>query len=217
MALMDAYADATAYRDRVKDRETGSNTVLNAQLLSASRLAERSLRVAPGAFNSATGTRVFDGTGTNTLYLRDTSGLASFLQSIDADGLKIDEEMNGLYDDYLWDLSDAWLRGLPENAAASSEPFTALQIRNITTAPRTTFPAFEGCVQITGTWGWAAVPNEITEFVVHLVHEVRQGHMAGPTLELPTIDGAQALGSGDLWRRWAEIKRQYGRKIPVLA
>jgi len=51
---------------------------------------------------------------------------------------------------------------LPENAAEYNEPYTHIQV-----TPKGTqgFPTHAKGVQITGTWGWPAVPPEVTEAV----------------------------------------------------
>jgi len=200
----------------VQDKGAGTDATLDAELLGVSRLLEKSLQVAPGAFNSvATSARVFDGFGEPILYLRDRADRAYFLQSIDTDGLKIDEDLDGSYDDYTWDFADAWVRGLPENAAAGSEPFTAIEIRPVTTAPRTTFPNLPGCIQITGTWGWAAVPELIKQLVCHRTNALRGAQLAGATPTMPGIDSGIPLGPRTGWL-FKEAERLYGRRLPVI-
>ena len=217
MALLDAYATDTQYRARTGDKGTGTDTTLNAQLLLASRLLERSLRVMPGAFNTHTGTYIFDALGGTVLRLRDRAGLGYFLQTITANSLGIDLDLDKTYDYYTLDLADAWVRGLPENAAAFSEPFTAIELlSHISTADPTRWPELVAGVRIVGTWGWAAVPNAVIDLTVHLVHDLRNAHQAGATLEVPTIDGSMPL-SNQTWRLWNEMKARYGRRIPAVA
>lgn len=215
MALLDAYVTLAEYRARTGGKATAANATLSAQLLAVARLLERSLQVAPGAFNSATGARVFDGNGKSVLRLRDRQGLQYYLQSIDADSLKIDSDLDGSYDDYTLDTADAWVRGLPANAAAHSEPFTAIELRSLMTATITAFPRLPGCVQITGTWGWAAVPGIIKELNAHLVYDLEQAQLAGGAGQLPAIDESLPL-SDQTWRFWRQAERMYSRGLPVV-
>ena len=213
MALLSSYADANDYRlfnGRVSQDE---DALLTEWLPGISRVAEKRARVAPGGFNSHTGTYVFDGSGTDTLYLRDASGLGYFLQSITANSLKIDTDRDGSFDDYTWDLDDAWVVGLPPNAEAQSEPYKALRILPITTAPRTVFPSDKQCIEITGTWGWAAVPFGIKSRVVGIARELLDAHRAGARMggvsvedmidRIPAARGMMSL-----------LEREYSRYVP---
>ncbi len=217
MALLDAYATAAQYRAIAGDKGAGTDATLDAELLGVSRLLERSLQLAPGAFNAsaANQARVFDGQGGPVLYLRDRAGLAYFLQTLATDGLKIDSDLDGSYDDYAFDFADAWLRGLPENAAAHSEPFTAIELLPLASAPIWKFPDLPACVQITGTWGWAAVPELIKQLVIHRTKELRAGQLAAPGGDLPGIDAGVPMGARTFWL-FKEAERLYGRRLPVI-
>jgi len=216
VALLDAYATIAQYRGALGDKATGADTAITAELLVMSRQLERKLWLSPGYFNasSASQARIFDGSGRDTLRLRDTDGMAYCLTTLDADGLAIDSDLDGSYDDYTLDFNDAWVRGLPENAAAHSEPFTAIQLRPLSAATLTTFPRLVGSVKITGTWGWTAVPQIITDLVIHRTHELRQGLVAGATQDYPAYDGAIPLQPKTLWL-FREAERLWGR--PLLA
>lgn len=215
MALLDAYATTAEYIAITAQKAT-ADSALSGQIAGMSRLLEKSLQVAPGAFNSATGTRVFDGSGEATLVLRDRYGLAYFLQTIDADSLKVDSDLDGSYDDYTLDLADAWVRGLPENAAAASEPFREIELRALSSATLTTFPKLPGCIQITGTWGWSAVPDVIKQLVVHRTNELRQALAAGALQEVSSFEGALPMRPYTNWL-FREAERLYGRRTVAFA
>ena len=219
MAILDAYATATNYRVQTGEKTTGTDTVLDAQLLTISRLLERSLHVQPGAFNTHTGTYTFDGRGGKVLDLRDRAGLTYFLTSVTANSLGIDSECDGTFDGYLWDLSDAWVRGLPENAAAHSEPFSRIEIlSHISTAELTVWPVKPAAIRIAGTWGWGAVPGVIMQLTVSMVHDLRQAQLSGALMETPpTIDGGGFPMRDESWRLWREIRSRYGRagSLPI--
>lgn len=214
---MDSYATLAQYRAAIGDKATAADATITAELLAMSRQLERALWLAPGYFNaSATGqARIFDGNGRDTLHLRDSAGYGYCLTAIATDGLAIDSDLDGAYDDYTLDLADAWVRGLPENAAAHSEPFTAVQLRPLSGATLTTFPRGRGSVQITGTWGWAAVPQIIQDLVIHRTHELRQGLSAGAMQSVAAFEGAEPMQPRTAWL-FREAEKLYGRKLPVL-
>lgn len=122
----------------------------------------------------------FTPTGGTTLYLRDTAGLQCFLRSVTADSLALDTDADGSFDDYAWDLSDGWLRALPENASAFSEPYTAVELNPYhSSAPLTTWPTYKNSVQITGTWGWSVTPVAVQMRVVDIAHSLSQRGYSG--------------------------------------
>lgn len=217
MAILSAYATIAQFRAAIGDKATAADATITAELLTMSRQLERALGLAPGYFNaSATGqARVFDGNGRSILELRDREGYGYCLTAIVADSLAIDSNLDGSYDDYTLDLSDAWVRGLPANAAAHSEPFTAIELRPLTTATLTIFPRLPGCVQITGTWGWAAVPQIIIDLVIHRTHDLRQGLSAGATGAIAAFDSPEQMQPRSLWL-FREAEKLYGRRLPVI-
>lgn len=225
MALLDAYATATEYRAMTGDKATGTDATLDAQLVAMSRMVEKSLQLMAGAFNTHSGTYVFDCHGGRLLWLRDRAGLAYFLQTITANALGIDLDRDGSYDYYTLDLADTWVRGLPENAAALSEPFTAIEILGdrVNAAP-TEWPEMAAGVRIAGTWGWAAVPRIVKDLVIHRTHELREAHKGGALEAMSNFEGlggafnasGGAMGSRTFWL-WKEAERLYGRRLPVIA
>lgn len=214
MAILDAYATDTQYRARTGDQTTGTNTTLNAQLLGISRLLERALSVMPGAFNTHTGTYTFDGNGKAILPLRDWAGNAYPFTAITADSITIDDDGDGSYDDFTLDLSDAWMRALPANNAAFSEPFWEIEIRALDSATLTVFPNLRGAVRITGTFGWTAVPDLITELVCHRTHELREALKEGGTGTFPAFEQGVSMRPNTAWL-WREAEGLYGRRIPI--
>lgn len=213
MALLDAYASQDEYRSRVGDNADEASVDLDEQLEAASRLLERSLQVAPGAFNSHAGTYTFDAHGGTTLWLRDSAGMAYFLQSIDADLLTVGTG-DGAFAAYALDLADTGVIGRPENASVLGEPYRSIEL--LSSAPLTSWPDAPYAVRITGTWGWSAVPRAIKELAIHLVHDLRQAHLGGALQEIPSIDGSLPL-SDQSWRIWRRLEQDYGRRLPVFA
>jgi len=218
MALLDAYVTAAEYRARTAQK--GENPVeLTAQLTMGTRLLERTLAVPPGAFNTHTATYDFDAHGGTILRLRDRTGAGYFLWSLPADAIGLDTERDGTYDGFSLDFSDNWVRGLPENASATTgESFTAIEIlAHLSTASPAAWPNNPASVRITGaTWGYLTVPGAIKELVIDIVHGVRSAQLAGPALEVPVIEEGFTL-SRDAFFRMREMKQRYGRRLPAIA
>lgn len=218
MALLSAYATDAEYRNGVAGQATGTDAALNAQLIASSRLLERELGLSPGAFNEVTAqTYHFDGSGRARQSLRDRAGMAYFLQTIEADGLGIDVNYDGVAD-YTLDFNDAWLRGLPENAALGSEPYTSLELIPLATSTLRVFPALVANVSIKGTWGWHTVPDIIKELTIHLTHDLRLSLLAGTSARTADFGGmpVHALSPDTYWL-WREAQARYSRRILAIA
>lgn len=216
MARADAYADVAYFQARNTGGTAVSNaTALGEDLIAGSRLFDRQVGVHDGAFNSHTATYTFDSIGGLVLWLRDRSGGAYFLQSVADAGIGIDTELDGTFDGYAWDLDDAWLRGLPDNAAAFGVPFNALEILpHITTAPLTRWPDGRARVRIEGTWGWATVPDMVKQTVVSMTRELRD-HFGAGAFGAQERYGDELPLSNQTWRLIASAKAEYGRRIPA--
>lgn len=202
------------YRARVAPAETGSDATLDAHLLAGTRLAERSLGLAPGMLqDQAAETFDFDSTGGQVLFLRDGAGRQLLLRSTTSIG--IDTEQDGTFDGETHDLEDdAWIRGHPDTAAAMSEPYTALELLgHLSGAERSVWPVQRASVRIAGAWGWASTPEPLVDFVAHMVHDIREAHAGGATLDVPTIDGGGLRLQDDTWRLWNRIASEYGHRM----
>lgn len=214
MALSDAYVTPEYFQARsssgVESRNGGR---LLEDLLAASRLFDRQVGVHDGGFNSHTATYTFDGIGGATLWLRGLDGRAFFLQSVEAAGIGVDTERDGTFDGYTWDLSDGWLRGLPENASALSVPMTAVELMAGSSSPIRCWP--DGVrVSIEGTWGWPAVPDMVKQVVVSMTRELRD-HLGAGAFGGQERFGEEMPLSSQTWRLIASAKAEYGRRIPV--
>lgn len=215
MALLDPYVTAEEYRAAKGDFKTAVDAILDAQLDGMSRLLDRKLRLIPGAFNSASSeVRTVDSYGGHVLWLRDRDGRGFFLQT-GTYTIGIDTENDGTYDGYTFDQSTAWLRPLPDNASDGSEPAYALEfLTGRTGATLTEWPDLVSGVQVSGTLGWATVPQLIKELVIHRVTELRDAHKAGSTGELGTFDGGIPMQPNTKWL-FKEAETLYTRRVPV--
>jgi hypothetical protein len=112
-------------------------------------------------FWQATATaRVFDACNPYTLRL----GSFNDLVSVDASGLKTDTTGDGTFDT-TWATSDFQLLPLRPAAAPETRPYDTVRA-----VAGNMFPVYYGSwgnrigrVQITGTWGWAAVPDAVRQ------------------------------------------------------
>lgn len=214
MALLDPYLSKTEYESfAVKGRVIASAAWAADDLTGASRCLDHLLGLAPGAINSATGTRVFSGNGKATLWLRDGLG-QHLLRTVDTDGVAIDTDDDGSAEYTIDPTGETWLVGLPRNAAAFSEPWDRLQFISRPTAELSEWPEGDFNVAITGTWGYAAVPAGIKAIVQDMVRDMREVQTAGRIAW--DVDGAQALPLRDnTWRRIRELKTQFSYRSGV--
>lgn len=180
-------------------------------------MIERSLGLCPGAFNTvASSARTFDAYGGRELWLRDRERMAHPFTAIAADGIGIDTDVDATYDGKVIDLTDAWVRGLPDSADVFSRPYYGLELLPISSADPSTWPMRPASVRITATWGWAAVPGEVLELTVHLARDLIEGHLGGAVVELPTLEGAGGLPlTQQTWRIWRELRQSMSRKLPA--
>lgn len=214
--VLTAYASAAEYRQRNGRLSTADDASLDAMLLSVSRAVDKRCGVHPGAFNTQGAlTFVFDGDGGEYLPLRDGQGLQYFLRTISTDGLTLDTDSDGTAD-YTLDLSDTFVRGLPENATQYSEPYTKLELLPFPTATVAQWPLYRASVSITGTWGWAAVPGAIKERVIGLTRELVDVHHSGAAQIVSTAeDLIQSMPSARALMNMLE--REFSYRIPGVA
>ena len=170
--------------------------LLDEQLEAASRLVDQELRVFPGHFAPTTATLIFSTDGGLILRLRDESGLAHGLRSVDADGIKPDYDLTGRYDQEGWDLDDAWIWPQARNALAQEMPYHALELRPLSNVPEASWPTGGGSVQIAGEWGWPAIPAPIRDVTVHVAREMRDSLRGGAAARAATTPSSRGGDSG---------------------
>lgn len=175
------YIDADYYYSWTGGQQpSNADPRIDAVLEMASRIWDRLHGVAPGMMAPIGSTAfTFDGRGGSILQLRDANGMQFFLRTITSNSCKIDDDADGSFDDYTLDLSDAWLRALPQNASSFSEPYTRLELLNISSATITQWPSAPDSVEITGTWGWASTPMGVQARVADIAHALSQRGYAG--------------------------------------
>jgi len=125
-------------------------------------------------FYSASETRYYTSIESDTLYIDDLSTATGFLLYTDDDGDRTYENT--------WASTDYDL--LPLNAETDGFPFTMVE-----TTPNGsyTFPGTKKGVKITGTFGWAAVPDDIKIVCLMIAQNLytkRSGQQSGGTVEV---------------------------------
>lgn len=211
------YADRDFYNAVIGATSNAADTVGNARLdllLSlASRLWDRASGVADGMWAPiASSAYIFGSDGGARLRLRDERGRQYFLRTVTADSAKIDSDGDGSFDDYLLDLSDAWLVGYPANASGLGEPYTSLDLLPLVSATITTWPKLERAVQITGTWGYAQTPDAVKLRVVDIAHALSQRGYAGGM----GADEALQVEQMPVWVM-RMVDSQWNHRIPAIA
>jgi hypothetical protein len=192
--LVTPIASAAEFRDRNGMLSSNDDSMVETLLLTVTRLIERRIGVAPGMLLPQTSLAfTFSATGGSRLYLRDDRGFQYLLRSITTDKLEIDDDADGSFDDYTLDTADAWVSAFPVNAATFLEPYTAIDLLNITTATITAWPKARNCVQITGNWGVAAnsaIRAALKERAISIVRELIDTHRAGAAMSVDAMGSA---------------------------
>lgn len=198
---------------RNSDFHTSDDASIKSMLIGVTRWVERDLSVMEGAFNPHSGTYYFGAAGAQLLTLEDTDGLGYFLRAIDANGLGIDTEADGTFDGVRLDLNDAWLIGSPENAA--EKPYERLRLLPYPSATATAWPDSPRSVKIAGDWGYAAVPDIITQLTIRLTRLMLDSHAGGGMAVIPGIEDAIKLPDAPREVRgiWWSVKQNYSRKF----
>ena len=198
--------------------DTTDDDILADLLPGASRVVEKRLGFGPGMLAPQTGlTLIFDAYGGSELVLRDESQLLYPLRAIDGNGLCIDEDGDGAYDDYALDLNDAWVQGLPVNALTLGEAYTAIRLRSgVSGATITAFPHRASCVRITGNWGPSVTRGIFKERVIGIVRELLDAHRDGAATQ--SYDIEEAIERTPKARALLTmLTNEYSRKLPVIA
>jgi hypothetical protein len=163
VAINDAYASAATYRSMLSKTDTADDASILSDLTAISRYIERKL----GRFfttDAANVTRVYQ----STLYTNQPKTLfVDDLVSINT--LKVDENDDGTYAESAWASTDYEL--LPRNAADGPEaaPYTEIFIppwstKNLWGHHR---------VEISGKFGWPAIPSAVESACVQLTGILR--------------------------------------------
>lgn len=164
MAITDAYATASTYRDLVSKSDTGEDVEILTDLTSISRYMERRL----GRWftlDASAVARVYETTllsnQPKSLFIDDLVTLTS---------IKVDEDDDGSFaDESAWASTDYEL--LPHNVADGPEPGPYMQIHIPPWSSKNLWGNHR--VEVTATFGWPAVPGPIAQACVQLTGILR--------------------------------------------
>lgn len=124
--------------------------VIELAATAASRAVEKHCRGRRFWVDTTAKARLFDGWGGRILWLKpDLAELTT---------LKVDTADNGTFD-------ETWTAGAdfnlyPLNASEDDEPYRYIELRE---SSGRVFPSGGARIQVTGKWGWPAVPAEVTQ------------------------------------------------------
>lgn len=213
---IEEYAEAVGLSAAARKNDTRTSALLK----SMTRVVEKRMGLAAGMLlpqNSETFT--FDAEGGRRLWLRDNDDLLYPLRTITADSLKFDTDADASFDDYTWDFDDAWVVGYPRNAAAISEPYTAIDLVARGSYSLLAFPDAEYSVQIVGNWGYAAnspTTEAIKQRIIGITRELIETHHAGASWTSDSVEMAIAQNSS-LRSMMMMIEQEYSHRLPVIA
>jgi hypothetical protein len=205
MAESDAYATAAEYRAHVKKVDDGADATILEQLKGAARLLEQET----GRFftkDDADVSRIFDTDGGDRLYITDLAAAPTTV--------KVD--LNVAYDftsaQVLTSPAHYFLG--PPNALLGPEPapYTWIRLRG-DNGVLTHWPEQHRAVQITGLFGWPAIPLAVKEATIQIVREMRDAQEAGYSLTLESIDNSVPQGR-EISKIVRRVKVAYGRGVP---
>lgn len=162
MAIGDAYATVAEYKTQKDKTSAADDTALTRELLAVSRMIDRTLR-RPAGFNK-------DAAAVARVYrVRQTDPILDVDDLVSVSAIGIDVNASGAYDTALV-AADYEL--LPFNAADGPEARPYEQIGLLSWRSRTQWVAGQR-VQITGVWGWPAVPAAIVAATIELTAILR--------------------------------------------
>lgn len=201
------YATRDELKDYLKDSQLAQgasvNALLDTILTRASRIVDEICGKQDFGFESVTATtRTFDGRGTKKLFVPD-------LQSITTLECKLDGTQGTV-----WTAVPSADRFLEPHTRPSGHPARWVELADQISGSVFTYPQGKGTVRITGTWGWAAVPNEVTEATLEIAVRIFRARAAGfgDVVGMATDAGDQIVITKSLAALTHTILKDYARK-----
>jgi hypothetical protein len=169
MSVADSYANAEAYRARIRKTDSGQDSSIEDDLLAVSRYIDRRLNrffTKDDSPVARVGTPGFD-----MVLDRDGVLFVDDIASLTGLEIRVDDDRDGLFNDQgLLVSTDYQVR--PINAPYGPEPRPWTQIYLVPWGTRRAW-FFGYQVQITALWGWPAVPKAIEVGCIHLTSILR--------------------------------------------
>lgn len=145
--------------------------------------------------------RYYTTDASNRVLIDDLSTLAT---------LKTDDDADGTFES-TWATSDRVLA--PYNAAAQTKPYTRIEVAP---AGSRTFPTTRRAVEVTGTFGWPAIPSRVVQAtLIQSQRFLKRARSAPMGIETVTLDG-QPVRLRNKLDPDVEVMLAPLRKVPVL-
>jgi hypothetical protein len=124
------------------------------------------------------------GTADIRYYTADSAGYVLIDDLSTLASLKTDDDFDGVYET-TWASTERVLA--PYNAAADSRPYTKIEV---SAAIDRTFPATPRGVQVTGTFGWPAIPDRIVQAtLIQAQRFLKRARSSPMAIESVRVDG----------------------------
>jgi hypothetical protein len=151
--MADPYVTVAEFKDWIVLNDTIDDPTIDDALAAASRGIDHFCKT--HFWKTAAGTnRVFDTCDYWRLRINDAAAVTAVATDNDADGVY----------ETVWAAADFQLLPLNPDAGPETEPYTEIRAIGAQTFPRpASVTSRTGLVQVTGTWGWSAVPEAVTE------------------------------------------------------
>lgn len=154
MTIVSGYATKEEAKTWVGISDTLDDTVIEQCVTAVSRGIDSYCKRPPGAFGQTASTaRVFDADDGYCLEVDDVVSVSA---------LATDEDYSGTFET-VWSASDYQLLPLPHVGAAELRPYTRISAVGSRVFPCGYGSLRTGLVQVTGVWGWPAVPYPVRQ------------------------------------------------------
>lgn len=148
--MADPYVTVAEFKAWVKLNDGIDDPSINDALKAASRSIDKHCKT--HFWKTPAGTaRVFDTCDPWSLRINDAAAVTQVATDTDSDGTY----------ETVWAAGDFQLLPLNPSAGPETEPYTEISAIGSLSFPRVT--RRQGLIQVTGTWGWAAVPEPVLE------------------------------------------------------
>lgn len=153
MAVADGYCSVTDLKERVSIDDNLDDIVIASAIAASSRWIDEHCQ---RSFNQVTQPRVLDSACGTLLRPGEFGDLVS------VSSLKTDDNLDGVFET-TWLAADYQLLPLTASTRPDPHPYTSIRSVGARSFPRATGTGRLGLVEVTGVWGWPAVPDAVHE------------------------------------------------------
>jgi len=162
--VANGYCTLAGFKEWVGLTDNVDDATIDRAIVAASRGIDNFCRTQ--FWQTASGvTRVFDTADYWRVRVGDVVAVTQVATDSDADGVF----------ETVWTAADWQLLPLDTNAHAEPEPYTEIRAIGTLTFPRPAgATSRQGLVQVTGTWGWPAIPEPVVQATMLLANRLRK-------------------------------------------